>query len=63
MSKIEVSDLGSLVEHLAFNGQTYFHQDNVEQVWQEDDLTAKVEYSLTLRITKITMPDGEVHEL
>lgn len=63
MSTVEVNDLGQLVEQLAFNGQVYFHQDKVEQVWEEDDLTAKVEYSLTLRITKITMPDGEVHEL
>ena len=63
MSTVEVNDLGQLVEQLSFSGQVYFHQDKVEQVWEEDDLTAKVEYSLTLRITKITMPDGEVHEL
>ena len=63
MSKVEVSDLGQLVEQLALSGQVHFHQDKVEQVWEEDDRTAKIEYSLTLRITKITMPDGEVHEL
>lgn len=63
MSKVEVNDLGQLVEQLAFSGQVHFHQGKVEQVWEEDDLTVKVEYSLTLRITKITMPDGEVHEL
>lgn len=63
MSTVEVNDLGQLVEQIAFSGQVYFHQDKVEQVWEEDDLTAKVEYSLTLCITKITMPDGEVHEL
>lgn len=62
---IEINDLGDLLLKMIEQGSTTFKQGDVVQELTFSDLenTAKVHFSLAIRITKAELPTGEVFEL
>lgn len=59
----EVNDLGDLILAMLDQGSSTFKQCDVVQELLLEDGTAKVHFSIALRITKAELPDGEVIEL
>lgn len=61
----EVNDLGDLLLKMIEQGSTTFKQSDVVQELHFPDIeaTAKVHFSLAIRITNVELPDSEVVEL
>ena len=65
MGNIKVNDLGDLLLTMIEQGMITFKQGGVVQelTFPDSDGTAKVHFSLAIRITKAELPTGEVFEL
>lgn len=59
----EINDLGDLILAMLDQGSSTFKQGDVVQELLLEGGTAKVHFSIALRITKTELPDGEVIEL